>query len=120
MKGGDSNYEGYCDGDTNITQCEPGALTGSCQLGGSSYNGYCDTDLSNGANDNNLSQCNNSDIADTCGGNKPHLMNLVDFKKQTNKIIKKYKNEIGYDTIKIKNNVLPQLRSLIEHNIVFS
>lgn len=115
MTGG-YNYEGYCDGLVNNTQCEPGQASGNCQLGGSLYNGYCDASTGN----DNLSQCSNVGNDDTCGGKRPYLMNLVDFKKETNKIIKKYKNEIGYDTIKINKNALSQLRVLIENHVVFS
>ena len=114
--GNTGNNEGYCDGPSNVTQCDPGSISGNCQLGGDfSYVGFCD-------GQDNLSQCINQpdDTGSCAGGNKPHLMNLSDFKKESNKIINKYKNEIGYDKIKINHNALKQIRDIVEHSIIFA
>ena len=121
MSGGTSLYDGYCDSSANgqnISQCDIVSDSSTCQTGGYAmlYDGYCDSSTTNP----NISQCDIVMTGDTCGGSRPYLMNLKDFKSETNSIIKKYKNEIGYDNIKINQSALKQLRTLIENNIIFS
>ena len=109
--GGESLYDGWCDGPLNQSQCEPVSGSSQCQVGGH-YDGWCDGDV-------NESQCTSIDIDDSCGGSIGSTMSLSQFRSATNAIIRKYRNEIGYDKIKINKSALVHLKTIIDNSVSF-